>query len=230
MDDTIVAEFALPSGYIRELNKASSYYKQSWLAITSSTTSLDQLLTDVKPCPTDKDSVPTPTPFLNSTVPQIYSHFKSYLRRPDDFDYLKHPFTHFTFLVIDQQCLEPTDSESPSGFTILLCSDGPDLHESQTRLKTLRLPIEAAFKHLQDVEDLMISPSEVYTRVFEDPDSETLALFPIPSMIHIPPFTGIYDAEQRFKPGTPAEMREKKTDAFRRIEIAQRQEVVDDGD
>ncbi|KAL9000938.1 MAG: hypothetical protein Q9188_005557 [Gyalolechia gomerana] len=100
-------------------------------------------------------------------------------------------------------------------------NDVPDLHESdsQLRLKALRLPIAAALEHLDAVEELTMTPREVYTAVYEDPDAEVVKLLPPAKMIPIPPFTN--SEEQGYKVGTPAETRMRKRQGLRIAEEAE---------
>ncbi|KAL8937419.1 MAG: hypothetical protein Q9216_004430 [Gyalolechia sp. 2 TL-2023] len=178
------------------------------------------------------DPTPSPTPFLGKTVPQIYAFFKDHLRQPED-STTHHPFTHFTFLAVDTECIQPSATsnmpEIPDGspyrtdsdYTILLCSDAPDFHESdaQPRLKTLRLPIAAALEHLDSVEELTMAPREVYTSVYEDQDADVVKLLPPAKMIPIPPFVNSED--QEYKVGTPIETRMRKRQGLRIAEEAE---------
>lgn len=179
---------------------------------------------------------PVPTPFLDSTIPQVYAFFKKYLRRPDDKDYGLHSFTHFTFLAVDVECVQPTSPlpaipegspwRTDSSYTILVCSDAPDWHENgtQARLKTQRLPMAAAMEFLDGLEDLTVTPSEVHSCVFDNPNAPVLKLFPPPPLLPTPPFT--MDEDQEYKPGSPAEMRQYKSNGLRMEERKERTDIV----
>ncbi|KAL8717226.1 MAG: hypothetical protein Q9225_005511 [Loekoesia sp. 1 TL-2023] len=214
-----------PADYWDEIN----YYCQgraSWLAVSSSTPSFPQALSEIKSHLEDESSESVPTPFLGDTVLHVYRFFRDHLREPEDSTIL-HPFTHFTFLAVDAECVQPSESlripEIPDGspyrtdsiYTILLCSDAPDFNESdaQPRLKQLRLPIAAALEHLNAVEQLTMAPREVYTAVYEDPEADVIKLLPPAKMIPIPPYTNSQD--QEYKVGTPAESRIRKHQGLR---------------
>ncbi|KAI4097345.1 MAG: hypothetical protein LQ344_000444 [Seirophora lacunosa] len=81
------------------------------------------------------------------------------------------------------------------------------------RLKTIRLPLVAAFENVELLEDLIITASELHRRIFEDPDVMTLRLIPPAPLIPIPPFTN--DEDQEYKIGTPAESRKRKRQGLR---------------
>lgn len=126
---------------------------------------------------------------------------------------------------VDAQCvhssspllepLQPRDSPD-SEFTVLVCSDAPDFYEgdSEPRLKTLRLPIATAFHYLDAIDQLTITPSEIYTLVFEDQYTNILRMRPLPCLTPIPPYTDDLD-EQLYKLGSFAEMRERKKQGLR---------------
>ncbi|KAL8948425.1 MAG: hypothetical protein Q9222_005391 [Ikaeria aurantiellina] len=158
------------------------------------------------------------------------------MRLPEDTSASHHPFTHFTFLAIDTECFDPTVRlpEIPGGsqfctdskFTVLVCSDAPDLYENDTepRLKTLRLPIMAALGHLEALEYLLTTPSEVHRVVFEDPNTDCIKLLPPAAFIPVPPFTG--DEDQEYRLGSAAQMRERKRQGLRIAEEAERENGV----
>lgn len=175
-----------------------------WLAISSSAHSLTQLLSEIK----SHLSESQPMPFLNSTVPEIYSFFDSHLRRPSD-SKGSHHFTDFTFLAVDSECFR-------SPYTILVCSDAPDFHESETetRLKVLRLPLADAPAHWESVEFLLETPSEAGIAPPQDSDvaMPVVKVLPFPNWIPVEPYTN--DRYQEYRIGTPAEARLKKKDGL----------------
>ncbi|KAL8929869.1 MAG: hypothetical protein Q9208_001013 [Pyrenodesmia sp. 3 TL-2023] len=193
-----------------------------WLAINSSIPPLSEALSKLKT--QLREINPEPYPFLNSTVPQVYAFFKSHIRQPED-AIRGHSLAHFTFLAVDAQCVRPSSSppepvepryRTGSNFTILVCTDAPDFYESddEPRLKTLRLPIAAAFQHLEQIDELVITPSELYTRIFENEHANTLRLMPPACLYPIPPYTDDED-EQEYKLGSFAQMRERKKQGLR---------------
>ncbi|KAL8736205.1 MAG: hypothetical protein Q9166_000360 [cf. Caloplaca sp. 2 TL-2023] len=200
--------------------------------------SLPQVLSDIKSHQNQEGSVPTP--FLGSTLPQVYSFFKSHLRRPVDMDYDHHPFTSFHHVsgraAVDQECFQPSSPQpevpvgSPfptdSSYTILLCSDAPDVDENDENdenadLKPLRLPVAAAFEHLEPVD---ITPSEAYQLTYkEDLEIDTINLYRPARLIPVQPFTG--NEDQEYKLGSPFEMRKRKRQGLRIAEKAEREGV-----
>lgn len=96
----------------------------------------------------------------------------------------------------------------------------------QPRLKTLRLPIAVALEYVEAIEELDLTPSEACGWAYENPHAKVIECFPIASIVPIPPFTG--GSEQKFKPGSPAEIREKKCEVLRIEEEQERTERVDD--
>ncbi|KAL8962007.1 MAG: hypothetical protein Q9193_001525 [Seirophora villosa] len=207
--------------YFHEIN----LYNQDrahWVAVSSSSTSYAQAASEIKSH--IGSPVAAPTPFLGCTIRQVYAFFKDHLRQPEHTT-AHHPFTHFTFFAVDTECVQPSSSGpripegwpycGESGYQILLCTDAPDFHESdaEPRLKTIRLPLVAAFENVELLEDLIITASELHRRIFEDPDVMTLRLIPPAPLIPIPPFTN--DEDQEYKMGTPAESRKRKRQGLR---------------
>ncbi|KAL8666555.1 MAG: hypothetical protein Q9202_001353 [Teloschistes flavicans] len=259
MSDHDVQQAKPTNEYLTALHQASQTTAR-YLTITTSSppSSIDTLVSEIKShhhssspsSSSSKAKLNLPTPFLSSTLPQCYNFFKTHLRRPADADYATHPFTHFTFLAVDNQCIHPSSATvasttphpaSPFSFSsdqtgepalILLCSDVPDHYEPSTasaapKLKTLRLPLPAALEYLPRLEDCSITPSEIHTLIYEDPNVATVRLAPPASWIPIPPFYGDGDERQQYKPGSAAEMREKKRRALRVLEESERVEMVD---
>ncbi len=188
-----------------------------WLAINSSIPPLSEALAELKT--QLRETSPQPYPFLNNTVPQVYAFFKSHMRQPED-AIRDRSLTHFTFLAVDAQCVQPPSTlpeplghrDSPnSKFTILVCTDAPDFYEgdNEVRLKTLRLPLAPAFHYLDSIDQFTIAPSEVYTLTFENQHANILRMRPLPCLTPIPPFTDDLD-EQVYKLGSFAEMRERR--------------------
>ncbi|KAL8689998.1 MAG: hypothetical protein Q9218_004461 [Villophora microphyllina] len=210
-----------PQDYFDEIN-ANCPGQASWLEISSNTQDYPQLLSEIK-SHLGKDNIPIP--FLGSTVPSVYAYFKDHLRQPED-SISHHPFTHFTFLAVDAECFRPSSSDSKkSSYTILLCSDAPDFHESDdsVRLKTLRLPIPAALEDLDMVEGLLMTPSEVYKGVFEEVNPEVLRIQPPAWFFPKEPIVD-YPSEQVYRRSTPAEARFRKKQGLRIAETSQQEE------
>lgn len=92
----------------------------------------------------------------------------------------------------------------------------------------MRLPIAAAFDFVDLLEHLSQTPSEVHRQVFENPDIDVIDLSPPPILIPVPPFT--WDEDQKYKPASPAEMRQKKIQGLRMVEEQQRRKVVDESE
>ncbi|KAL9588130.1 MAG: hypothetical protein Q9203_003056 [Teloschistes exilis] len=192
--------------------------------ITSNAEDFSQLLSEIK---SHLGQDHTPTPFLGFTVPSVYTFYKNHLRKADD-SISHHPFTHFTFLAVDAECFRrsSSESESSSSYTILLCSDAPDFHESgdRARLKTLRLPISAALKELDSVEFLTMTPSEVYKSVFEEVNPQVLRVHPPAWFFPKEPLVD-NPSEQVYRRATPAEARLRKQQGLRIAETSQQGDV-----
>ncbi|KAI4144557.1 MAG: hypothetical protein L6R39_004129 [Caloplaca ligustica] len=199
----------------------------------SASPSYSQVVSEIKRHLNKDDCVHFPKPFLGQTVRQVYSFFKNHLRRPEDKVYDPAPFTHFTFLAVDAECVRPSEPLRPlpegtpfptdSSYSILVCTDAPDWNECgpQARMKTLRLPISAVFEHLLGLEELTTTPSEIYNCIF-DSNGTVLKLFPPPT--HLPVATFTMDENQKYTTGTPAQMRLYKSNGLRLEEHRQRRE------
>lgn len=84
----------------------SGLTRTSWIAISSDspTTLLRDIKANIAAAATGEK---LPTPFLTSTVEEVYEFFKNHVRPADDDPQGKHhSFTYFTFLVIDDECVE----------------------------------------------------------------------------------------------------------------------------
>ncbi|KAL8726554.1 MAG: hypothetical protein Q9181_006008 [Wetmoreana brouardii] len=210
-----------PGHYFYELHQHTQD-QLAWLAVSSSASNFPQIMTEIK---SKLENGPIPDPFINCTISHVYSFFKDHLRQPED-STAHHPFTHFTFLAVDSECSRPplpqpqlapgSPYDSDSGYTILLCTDAPDFYEDATdvRLKTLRLPIPAAIRYLDMVEQLLITPSEVQKLVFEDTKARFLHMLPIPILIPIEPIAS-NPRDQEYKIGTASEERANKAKGIR---------------
>lgn len=165
--------------------------------------------------------LPSLTPQSLKSTPSSQAH----LRPPVNSNEIHH-FTHFTFLVVDSECFQPSSSstESPTisqspqhlNYTILLCSDAPDFHESETelRLKTVRLPLADELTSINTVEQLVMTPSEVHKSFLQDSDLDFLVvrLLPFPRFIPVEPFSN--DEHQLYRPATPAEAFSRKREGM----------------
>lgn len=117
-----------------------------------------------------KDSgEPIPTPFLNSTIDQVYNFYKTHIRLAMWAKY----FTNCTFLVIDEEGVRSDPRQC------ILCSDTPDFGEAddEVTLKQLRLPIAQAMEDADRIESLIKCPSEV-----GHPSGMALSIMPPPWM------------------------------------------------
>lgn len=156
-------------------------------------------------------------PFLNATIPEIYSFVRSHLLEPADARGLHH-FTDFTFAAIDSKCF----GKSPAEYTILICSDAPDFQEakSEVRLKTTRVPLSEALTSLLTIETLTKTPKEVQISPPPDSDLDIVIVKTFPPVILMPiePYTN--DEDQKYIASTPAEARVKKREAIMAAEAA----------
>ncbi|KAL9628238.1 MAG: hypothetical protein Q9164_007351, partial [Protoblastenia rupestris] len=155
---------------------------------------------------------PSPTPFIGCTIDQIYAFFKAHLRPADDSTTLEH-FTTFTFLVVDEECVQSTP------WQCILCSDAPDFGEAdeEVKLKTLRMPIEQAMGDLCALEQLTMTPSEAL-----DPGGLNVGMMPPPTMVPIGQREP--DGQRLYKVATPVEARANKRRGIRMAEEADRTE------
>ena len=187
--------------------------EQPWLNITSSATSLDQILSEIRYTTDENPSQPAPMPFLGSDIQKVHEFYENYIRPPSDANPHIH-FCNFVYLVIDTTCFqrEPlsgsTRANSTSSildskdFTILFCSDAPDIGESENevRLKVLRLPLAQALNNVCCCETLTRTPSEAL-RFSWDPTNKDLCglvVRPPPTLMALEPCEAGKDTEYRF--------------------------------
>ncbi len=80
-----------------------------------------------------------PWPFIGRTIEEVYDFHKKYLRAADDSRNVD-PFTYFTFLIIDDECV---NSDPPH---YMVCCDAPDYEDpdGEITLKSTLVPIETA--------------------------------------------------------------------------------------
>ncbi|KAL8871539.1 MAG: hypothetical protein Q9174_002652 [Haloplaca sp. 1 TL-2023] len=211
-----------PGRYFNEVYH-NTVNEASWLSISSANTQCDSsgLLSEIK---ANLGKEPTSQPFLGSTVGSVYEFFKNHVRKNEDVS-THHAFTHFTFLAVDEECFNPSSPlpELPAGsrydpdykYTILVCTDAPDFNEgdSEPKLKVLRLPLDAAGRYLETLEQLNVAPSEVQRLVYEDPNARWLKMNPMPILRPIEPYTNPHD--QEYQLATPAEARKNKKAGIR---------------
>ncbi|KAL8889667.1 MAG: hypothetical protein Q9215_003077 [Flavoplaca cf. flavocitrina] len=139
------------------------------------------------------------SPFLDTSVEKVYEIFKTNISAPDD-NAMDRPFTHFTCVMIDQECIDSAP------YQCIVCSDAPDFGEAAgaNMLKSMRLPLEVAAPVLVPLEQLFMTASEAI-----DSDSDCL--------YSMPPCTvkrGHY-RDGRHLLATPAESRRQKERAIK---------------
>lgn len=107
------------------------------------------------------------------TVDQVYETFQE--MRPSDDSRPHQNISHFTFIVIDAQCLASTP------WTHLVCCDAPDFDDPDDRplLKQIRLPHDYSAEKLDSLEMLIMTPSEVEYGL-DHPDSFVHCVSPAP--------------------------------------------------
>ncbi len=149
---------------------------------------------------------PSSVPFLVNTVDQVYDFFKSHLRPADDSTARK-PFTYFTFIVIDAECVESDP------WQCILCCDAPDYGEAheEVKLKQLRMPIAKVMERLCPREMLGQTPSE-----FANGSTWVLSMIPPPTHFFI------YDerGEKVLEDLTPGDSRKKKRGGIEDVDEA----------
>ena len=95
-----------------------------------------------------------PHPFLSHTVEDIYAFFKDHIRPDMDYAGPRAHFSSFTFLIVDEVCLDSDPWEAQ------VCCDAPDFGENgEVMSKTLRLPLEEAIYNLCALEMMSLTPS-----------------------------------------------------------------------
>ncbi|KAI4179481.1 MAG: hypothetical protein LQ348_005384 [Seirophora lacunosa] len=192
--------------YSHEIN-LDTQDRAHWVAVSSSSTSYAQAASEIKSH--FGSPVAAPTPFLGCIIRQVYAFFKDHLlfspSTQNAFNHLRlgHGFPkggHTVGSLGTKFFSAPTPQTSTKAML-------------SPRLKTIRLPLVAAFENVELLEDLIITASELHRRIFEDPDVMTLRLIPPAPLIPIPPFTN--DEDQEYKIGTPAESRKRKRQGLR---------------
>lgn len=83
-------------------------------------------------------------------------------------------------------------------------------------------------KHIDSLEECTITPSEIYSSVFEEGDTKVFKMSPPPEFFPIAPYT--MDEDQKYKRSSPAEMRRYKSYALRIEEKKARKERVGESD
>ena len=130
------------------------------------------------------------------TVEECYESFKS-IRPPDD-TCERGDFTHFTFVVVDDQCI------CGKLWQCIVACDAPDVDEEpeEIKLKHYRLPLEQGIGCLYELEDLTCHPSEAQNQ------SRKMILMQPPPTVVFAGFTE--DKRPTFKSATRAEARMNK--------------------
>lgn len=146
-------------------------------------------------------SSPEPLSFVDFSIDEIYEFHIEHIRRPDNSNGIR-PFTYFTFLVIDSECVNSSPKEC------IICCDAPDYNEIKIILKKLRVTLPEAATILEPLEQLTMTPSEAI-----NPDGDALC--------SIPPFTQIQDPDRPrdvFICATPSQARSFKEQAIAIVE------------
>lgn len=139
------------------------------------------------------------SPFIDSSVEEVYEIFKKTISTADDIA-MERPFTHFTCVMIDQECIYSNP------YQCIVCSDAPDFGEvaGANRLKSMRLPLEVAASVLVPLEQLSMTPSEAI-----ESDSDCLTSTPPFTVMADSQYDGCHDL------ATPAESRRHKERAIK---------------
>ena len=144
------------------------------------------------------------TAFNGSSVDEAYDFFKLQLRSPDCYG-TRTRFSYFTFLVVDEECLQTQP------YTCVVCSDAPDFGEAEDeiKLKQIRMDFEDVAQYLPALEELILTPDEFC-------DKEEQLLFNI-----MPPPTMMFTEEKDvYKLAPGMEARRTKRRALQIIEQA----------
>ena len=122
----------------------------AWIEITSN--NLHDVLKNLRADPGNSG----PYPFLNRTVDEVYDIYKTHIRPADDSSGRQF-ITNYTFIVIDQECMQSNPKQC------ILCCDAPDFDEEddEIKLKQLRMPLGKSMEYLHPLEMLCMAPSEV---------------------------------------------------------------------
>ena len=109
-----------------------------------------------------------PRPLINSTVDKVYDFYSKHIRLPEDSTTPK-PFTRFTFMVIDDECVKSDPQQC------IVCCDAAEYGDldDEVTLKMMRLPIKIAVWILTPLEQLTMTPSEALNS-----DSDALCSMP----------------------------------------------------
>ncbi|KAL9611167.1 MAG: hypothetical protein Q9167_004189 [Letrouitia subvulpina] len=136
-----------------------------------------------------------PTPFYHDTIEQCYEYFKKEFRPAED-STLNGESTNFTFIVVDDSCLQSDPWE------MIIACDAPDYgegDEEEPKLKYFRMPLERAASVLPALEELTMTPSES-----QNPDGDVLSFFPPAIMVPVEGEKG------NMRLATPKEARENR--------------------
>ena len=138
------------------------------------------------------------------TIEYCYESFKGL--RPADDSSAHGDFTYFTFVIVDDQCI----NEKP--WKCIVACDAPDIDEGpeEIKLKHYRLPLEQGVGCLYRLEDLTCDPSEA-----QNPNRMVKSMHPPPTMV-LARFTE--DGQPTFRPATRAEAKRNKKQFFMQLE------------
>ena len=202
--------------YFDELNALAKEIDYHWMTITSSASDLNRLLSDIRSHLEEPSSIPIPTPFSGYTISQVYNFSKDVLRRPEDTN-LVGPFSDFTFLVVDEDCLGNYSSSAKDAAgpppTLLVFSDAPDIHESETEvvLKKRRTPLVEALLDVRAIENLNMTLKECARG---DPPVgkqwSVISVAPSAQLTPVEPFTNYKNQKYRFATRREAWYRKRK--------------------
>ncbi len=176
----------------------------SWVEVTSS--SLPRAGVDGK-IEVDDDRAGNEL-FTNFDTELAWGFYRAFLR-PKSTSIRYEPFTHFTFLVIDEQCINAQPKE------IIVCCDAPDYDEDNANgrhiPKEVRLPISTAMSILIPLEQLQMTLQEAVSPSWES--SEAVSTIP-PCTMKVAPRQDASE-EECFLVRTYAEARKAKEQALR---------------
>ena len=144
------------------------------------------------------------TPFKGCSVEEVYEFFKRFLRSSGD-SALGGPFTHFTFIVVDQACL------TTKPLSCIVCCDAPDFAEAEDeiKLKSIRMDLDDATSWLPAFEELLLTPEEY-------DDNEEFITFDIMP----PPTMRFAEIDEHYLLAPMAQARRNKRRALKIIEEA----------
>ncbi|MDI1487934.1 MAG: hypothetical protein OHK93_007208 [Ramalina farinacea] len=190
----------VPENYFKELESFYPIGEAPWLEIL--TRDPGKILQSSED--SQNAEISDSTPFKGYSVEELSEFFKSHLRSSDE-SALGGPFTHFTFIVVDEACFDTKP------LSCIVCCDAPDFAEGEDeiKLKSIRMDFDDATNWLPAFEELALTPEEY-------DDKEELLTFGIMP----PPTMRFTDRVERYRFAPMAQARRNKRRALRIVEEA----------